>query len=119
MCDVYVSVDVVQVVLDVFGLVEVVKVVDNQLVKCGEVLFVVDQVCYWIVLEQVQVVFGECCVMLEQLCCEIVCDCSLVDLVVVEDVEVCCVRLQVVQVLMVIVQVVVDLVWFNLVWIEV
>ena len=57
--DAHVSADVVQVAPDVSGLVEAVKVADNQPVRQGEVLFVVDRARYQIALEQAQATLGE------------------------------------------------------------
>ena len=50
--DAHVGADVVQVAPDVSGLVETVNVADNQAVKKGDLLFVVDRARYRIALEQ-------------------------------------------------------------------
>ncbi|WP_390889835.1 biotin/lipoyl-binding protein, partial [Leclercia adecarboxylata] len=85
--DAHVSADVVQVAPDVSGLVEAVKVADNQPVKRGEVLFVVDRARYEIALEQAQAALGERRATLDQLRREIARDRSLQDLVAAEDAE--------------------------------
>jgi len=57
--DAHVGADVVQVAPDVSGLVESVNVADNQAVKKGDVLFVVDRARYRIALEQAKASLAE------------------------------------------------------------
>jgi len=112
--DAHVSADVVQVAPDVSGLVEAVKVADNQPVKRGEVLFVVDRARYQIALEQAQATLGERRATLEQLRREIARDRSLQDLVAAEDAEVRRAKLQAAQASTATAQAAVDLAKLNL-----
>ena len=57
--DAHVGADVVQVAPDVSGLVETVNVADNQSVKKGDLLFVVDRARYRIALEQAKASLAE------------------------------------------------------------
>lgn len=114
MCDGYVCVDVIQVVLDVLGFIMLVQVVDNQEVKCGQVLFVIDQVCYVFVEWFVEVMFVQCCVMLVQVKCEYVCNLQFGNLVVSEQVEESCMCVEQGEVSVVDVQVLFDIVKLNL-----
>ena len=86
--DAHVSADVVQIAPDVSGLVEEVRVGDNQAVKRGDVLFVIDQQRYRIALEQARATLGERHTAVEQLRREIARDQSLQDLVAAEEAEV-------------------------------
>lgn len=112
--DAHVSADVVQVAPDVSGLVEAVKVADNQPVTRGQVLFVVDRARYQIALEQAQAALGERRATLEQLRREIARDRSLSDLVAAEDAEVRRAKLQAAQASMATAQAAVDLAKLNL-----
>ena len=112
--DAHISADVVQVAPDVSGLVEAVKVADNQPVKRGEVLFVVDRARYEIALEQAQAALGERRATLDQLRREIARDRSLQDLVAAEDAEVRRAKLQAAQAALATAQAAVDLAELNL-----
>ncbi len=112
--DAHVSADVVQVAPDVSGLVEAVKVADNQAVKRGDVLFVVDRERYRIALEQARATLGERRVSYEQLRRETARDRSLQDLVAAEDAEVRRAKLQAAQAGMATAQAAVDLAELNL-----
>lgn len=92
--DAHVTADVIQVAPDVSGLVEEVRVTDNQAVKRGDVLFVIDQERYRIALEQARATLGERRTTVEQLRREIARDRSLEDLVAAEEAEVRRARLQ-------------------------
>lgn len=112
--DAHVSADVVQVAPDVSGLVEAVKVADNQAVKRGDVLFVVDRERYRIALEQARATLGERRASYEQLRRETARDRSLQDLVAAEDAEVRRAKLQAAQAGMATAQAAVDLAELNL-----
>ena len=112
--DAHVSADVVQVAPDVSGLVEAVKVADNQAVKRGDVLFVVDRERYRIALEQARATLGERRASYEQLRRETARDRSLQDLVAAEDAEVRRAKLQAAQAGMATAQAAVDLAALNL-----
>ncbi|WP_313461339.1 HlyD family secretion protein [Stenotrophomonas sp.] len=112
--DAHVSADVVQVAPDVSGLVEAVKVADNQPVKRGDVLFVVDRERYRIALEQARATLGERRASVEQLRRETARDRSLQDLVAAEDAEVRRAKLQAAQAGMATAQAAVDLAELNL-----
>ncbi|WP_282296671.1 HlyD family secretion protein [Stenotrophomonas sp. PS02289] len=112
--DAHVSADVVQVAPDVSGLVEAVKVADNQAVKRGEVLFVVDRERYRIALEHARATLGERRASYEQLRRETARDRSLQDLVAAEDAEVRRAKLQAAQAGMATAQAAVDLAELNL-----
>ncbi len=112
--DAHVSADVVQVAPDVSGLVEAVKVADNQAVKRGDVLFVVDRERYRIALEQARATLGERRANYEQLRRETARDRSLQDLVAAEDAEVRRAKLQAAQAGMATAQAAVDLAELNL-----
>lgn len=93
--DAHVSADVVQIAPDVSGLVEDVQVHDNQAVKKGQLLFVVDRARYTIALEQAKAALAErnaavaqANSSVAQLRREIARDRSLKDLVSTEDAEV-------------------------------
>ncbi|RYE94115.1 MAG: biotin/lipoyl-binding protein, partial [Oxalobacteraceae bacterium] len=79
--DAHVGADVVQVAPDVSGLVEQVAVADNQAVRRGQLLFVVDRARYAIALEQARAALAERQATLSQLRREIARDRSLQDLV--------------------------------------
>ena len=79
--DAHVGADVVQVAPDVSGLVETVQVADNQAVKKGDLLFVVDRARYRIALEQARANLAERQASVAQLRREIGRDRSLQDLV--------------------------------------
>ncbi|WNH54020.1 HlyD family secretion protein [Stenotrophomonas oahuensis] len=112
--DAHVSADVVQVAPDVSGLVEAVKVADNQAVKRDDVLFVVDRERYRIALEQARATLGERRATYEQLRRETARDRSLQDLVAAEDAEVRRAKLQAAQAGMATAQAAVDLAELNL-----
>lgn len=112
--DAHVSADVVQVAPDVSGLVEAVKVADNQAVKRGDVLFVIDRERYRIALEQARATLGERRASYEQLRRETARDRSLQDLVAAEDAEVRRAKLQAAQAGMATAQAAVDLAELNL-----
>lgn len=112
--DAHVSADVVQIAPDVSGLVEAVKVADNQAVKRGDVLFVVDRERYRIALEQARATLGERRASYEQLRRETARDRSLQDLVAAEDAEVRRAKLQAAQAGMATAQAAVDLAELNL-----
>ncbi len=112
--DAHVSADVVQVAPDVSGLVESVNVADNQAVKRGDVLFVVDRERYRIALEQARATLGERRASYEQLRRETARDRSLQDLVAAEDAEVRRAKLQAAQAGMATAQAAVDLAELNL-----
>lgn len=99
--DAHINADVVQVAADVSGLVTEVKAHDNQPVKRGQPLFVVDPARYRIALEQAQAALAERRAAVAeaessaaQLRREIARDRSLQDLVAAEDAEVRRARLQ-------------------------
>jgi RND family efflux transporter MFP subunit len=92
--DAHVGADVVQVAPDVSGLVETVQVADNQAVKKGDLLFVVDRARYRIALEQAKASLAERQASVAQLRREIGRDRSLQDLVAAEDAEVRRAKLQ-------------------------
>lgn len=92
--DAHVTADIIQVAPDVSGLVQEVRVTDNQAVKRGDVLFVIDQERFRIALEQARATLGERRTAVEQLRREIVRDRSLEDLVAAEEAEVRRAKLQ-------------------------
>jgi len=112
--DAHVGADVVQVAPDVSGLVEAVDVTDNQAVKKGALLFVVDRARYRIALEQAQAALAERQATVAQLRREISRDRSLQDLVAAEDAEVRRARLQAAQATVATAQAAVDLAALNL-----
>nr|WP_220466827.1 efflux RND transporter periplasmic adaptor subunit [Stenotrophomonas tumulicola] len=112
--DAHVGADVVQVAPDVSGLVEAVEVTDNQAVKKGALLFVVDRARYRIALEQAQAALAERQATVAQLRREISRDRSLQDLVAAEDAEVRRARLQAAQATVATAQAAVDLAALNL-----
>jgi multidrug resistance efflux pump len=92
--DAHVAADVMQIAADVSGLVEAVPVVDNQAVKKGDVLFVVDRARYAIALEQAQATRDERQATVAQLKREIARDRNLQELVAGEEAEARRARLQ-------------------------
>ncbi|AWH55320.1 efflux transporter periplasmic adaptor subunit [Stenotrophomonas sp. ESTM1D_MKCIP4_1] len=112
--DAHVGADVVQVAPDVSGLVESVNVADNQAVKKGDVLFVVDRARYRIALEQARASQAEREASVAQLRREIGRDRSLQDLVAAEDAEVRRAKLQAAQAALATAQAAVDLAELNL-----
>ncbi len=112
--DAHVGADVVQVAPDVSGLVEAVKVQDNQTVKQGDLLFVVDRARYRIALAQARAALAERQASVSQLRREIGRDRSLQDLVAAEDAEVRRAKLQAAQASLATAQAAVDLAELNL-----
>lgn len=112
--DAHVGADVVQVAPDVSGLVEAVDVDDNQAVKQGALLFVVDRARYRIALEQARATLAERLASVTQLRREIARDRSLQDLVAAEDAEVRRAKLQAAQAALATAQAAVDLATLNL-----
>jgi multidrug resistance efflux pump len=112
--DAHVGADVVQVAPDVSGLVETVHVADNQAVKKGDLLFVVDRARYRIALEQAKANLAERQASVAQLRREIGRDRSLQDLVAAEDAEVRRAKLQAAQAALATAQAAVDLAELNL-----
>jgi multidrug resistance efflux pump len=112
--DAHVGADVVQVAPDVSGLVETVQVADNQAVKKGDLLFVVDRARYRIALEQAKASLAERQGSVAQLRREIGRDRSLQDLVAAEDAEVRRAKLQAAQAALATAQAAVDLAELNL-----
>jgi multidrug resistance efflux pump len=112
--DAHVGADVVQMAPDVSGLVETVNVADNQAVKKGDLLFVVDRARYRIALEQAQASLAERQASVAQLKREIGRDRSLQDLVAAEDAEVRRAKLQAAQAALATAQAAVDLAELNL-----
>ncbi len=112
--DAHVGADVVQVAPDVSGLVESVNVADNQAVKKGDVLFVIDRARYRIALEQAKASLAERQASVTQLRREIGRDRSLQDLVAAEDAEVRRAKLQAAQASLATAQAAVDLADLNL-----
>lgn len=112
--DAHVGADVVQVAPDVSGLVEAVEVDDNQAVKQGALLFVVDRARYRIALEQARATLAERQASVTQLRREIARDRSLQDLVAAEDAEVRRAKLQAAQAALATAQAAVDLATLNL-----
>ena len=112
--DAHVGADVVQVAPDVSGLVETVQVADNQAVKKGDLLFVVDRARYRIALEQARASLAERQASVAQLRREIGRDRSLQDLVAAEDAEVRRAKLLAAQASMATAQAAVDLAKLNL-----
>lgn len=92
--DAHVTADIIQVAPDVSGLVEQVLVQDNQAVKRGDVLFVIDQQRYRIALQQARASLHERRIAVEQLRREIARDQRLQDLVAAEEAELRRARLQ-------------------------
>ncbi len=112
--DAHVGADVVQVAPDVSGLVETVQVADNQAVKKGDLLFVIDRARYRIALEQSRASLAERQASVAQLRREIGRDRSLQDLVAAEDAEVRRAKLQAAQAALATAQAAVDLAELNL-----
>jgi len=112
--DAHVGADVVQVAPDVSGLVEAVDVGDNQAVKKGALLFVVDRARYRIALELARASLAERQATVAQLRREIARDRSLQDLVAGEDAEVRRAKLQAAQAAQATAQAAVDLAVLNL-----
>ncbi|MEN5427617.1 efflux RND transporter periplasmic adaptor subunit [Stenotrophomonas pennii] len=112
--DAHIGADVVQVAPDVSGLVEAVDVGDNQAVKKGALLFVVDRARYRIALELARASLAERQASVAQLRREIARDRSLQDLVAGEDAEVRRARLQAAQAAQATAQAAVDLAELNL-----
>ncbi len=112
--DAHVGADVVQVAPDVSGLVETVQVADNQAVKKGDLLFVIDRARYRIAREQSRASLAERQASVAQLRREIGRDRSLQDLVAAEDAEVRRAKLQAAQASMATAQAAVDLAKLNL-----
>ncbi|PMR89517.1 efflux RND transporter periplasmic adaptor subunit [Xanthomonas arboricola pv. pruni] len=112
--DAHVGADVVQVAPDVSGLVEDVAVADNQAVRRGQLLFVVDRARYAIALEQARAALAERQATLSQLHREIARDRSLQDLVAAEDAEVRRSNVQKAQAAVATAQSAVDLAQLNL-----
>lgn len=112
--DAHVGADVVQVAPDVSGLVEAVDVGDNQAVKKGALLFVVDRARYRIALEQARATLAERQASVTQLRREIARDRSLQDLVAAEDAEVRRAKLQAAQAALATAQAAVDLAALDL-----
>lgn len=113
MCDGWVCVDVVCVVLDMGGLVIQVLVYDNQWVSVGQLLLVLDQLCFVVVFEKVDVVVSSVCVMLVLVCCELMWDNVLGNFVVLEICECNVVKVDIELVVLVQVWVEQCVVWFN------
>ncbi|QWN23070.1 efflux RND transporter periplasmic adaptor subunit [Xanthomonas phaseoli pv. phaseoli] len=112
--DAHVGADVVQVAPDVSGLVESVAVADNQPVRRGQLLLVVDRARYEIALEQARAALAERQATLTQLRREIARDRSLQDLVAAEDAEVRRSNVQKAQAAVATAQSAVDLAQLNL-----
>ncbi|KRG73754.1 membrane protein [Stenotrophomonas chelatiphaga] len=112
--DAHIGADVVQVAPDVSGLVEAVDVGDNQAVKKGALLFVVDRARYRIALELARASLAERQATVAQLRREISRDRSLQDLVAGEDAEVRRAKLQAAQAAQATAQAAVDLAVLNL-----
>lgn len=112
--DAHIGADVVQVAPDVSGLVEAVDVGDNQAVKKGALLFVVDRARYRIALELARASLAERQASVAQLRREIARDRSLQDLVAGEDAEVRRAKLQAAQAAQATAQAAVDLAELNL-----
>jgi len=112
--DAHIGADVVQVAPDVSGLVEAVDVGDNQAVKKGALLFVVDRARYRIALELAHASLAERQASVAQLRREIARDRSLQDLVAGEDAEVRRAKLQAAQAAQATAQAAVDLAELNL-----
>ena len=112
--DAHIGADVVQVAPDVSGLVEAVDVGDNQAVKKGALLFVVDRARYRIALELARASLAERQATVAQLRREIARDRSLQDLVAGEDAEVRRAKLQAAQAAQATAQAAVDLAVLNL-----
>ncbi|MDR6092712.1 efflux RND transporter periplasmic adaptor subunit [Stenotrophomonas sp. SORGH_AS_0321] len=112
--DAHIGADVVQVAPDVSGLVEAVDVGDNQAVKKGALLFVVDRARYRIALELARASLAERQATVAQLHREIARDRSLQDLVAGEDAEVRRAKLQAAQAAQATAQAAVDLAVLNL-----
>ncbi len=112
--DAHIGADVVQVAPDVSGLVEAVDVGDNQAVKKGALLFVVDRARYRIALELARASLAERQASVAQLRREIARDRSLQDLVAGEDAEVRRAELQAAQAAQATAQAAVDLAELNL-----
>ena len=112
--DAHIGADVVQVAPDVSGLVEAVDVGDNQEVKKGALLFVVDRARYRIALELARASLAERQATVAQLRREIARDRSLQDLVAGEDAEVRRAKLQAAQAAQATAQAAVDLAVLNL-----
>jgi len=112
--DAHVGADVAQVAPDVSGLVEAVKVQDNQTVKQGDLLFVVDRTRYRIALAQARAALAERQASVSQLRREIGRDRSLQDLVAAEDAEVRRAKLQAAVASLATAQAAVDLAELNL-----
>ncbi|MET0129853.1 MAG: efflux RND transporter periplasmic adaptor subunit [Stenotrophomonas chelatiphaga] len=112
--DAHIGADVVQVAPDVSGLVEAVDVGDNQAVKKGALLFVVDRARYRIALELARASLAERQATVAQLRREIARDRSLQDLVAGEDAEVRRATLQAAQAAQATAQAAVDLAVLNL-----
>ena len=112
--DAHIGADVVQVAPDVSGLVEAVDVADNQAVKKGALLFVVDRARYRIALELARASLAERQASVAQLRREIARDRSLQDLVAGEDAEVRRAKLQAAQAAQATAQAAVDLAALNL-----
>lgn len=85
--DAHVTADIIQIAPDVSGLVQEVRVADNQFVRRGEVLFVIDQQRYRIALQQARARLDECRAAVAQLRREIARDQRLQDLVAAEEAE--------------------------------
>ena len=107
--DAHVTADVIQVAPDVSGLVKEVRVLDNQAVKKGDVLFVIDQERFNIALEQAQAALGERRTAVEQLRREISRDRHLEDLVAAEEAEIRRAKLQAAEAALATAQAAVDL----------
>jgi len=112
--DAHIGADVVQVAPDVSGLVEAVDVADNQAVKKGALLFVVDRARYRIAVELARASLAERQAAVAQLRREIARDRSLQDLVAGEDAEVRRAKLQAAQAALATAQAAVDLAELNL-----
>jgi len=112
--DAHIGADVVQVAPDVSGLVEAVHVDDNQAVRQGALLFVVDRTRYRIALDLARASLAERQAAVSQLRREIARDRSLQDLVAGEDAEVRRARLQAALASLASAQAAVDLAELNL-----
>ena len=112
--DAHIGADVVQVAPDVSGLVEAVEAGDNQAVRKGALLFVVDRARYRIALEQARATLAERQAAVAQLRREIARDRSLQDLVAAEDAEVRRAKLQGAQAALSTAQAAVDLAALDL-----
>lgn len=112
--DAHIGADVVQVAPDVSGLVEAVHVDDNQAVRQGALLFIVDRTRYRIALDLARASLAERQAAVSQLRREIARDRSLQDLVAGEDAEVRRARLQAALASLASAQAAVDLAELNL-----